>query len=422
MKTLKGVFSQIKGVKTAKAATDALSGVKTTSPTVNDLFKQLSEKVTKNEKGFVEINGKTPGEVNSILKKGSLHEFIQLVGDKTKTVDNIQASNFENLVGLTPEKQMFQIEQFATQAKLAHPNLDIKLDQILSQNLLTNTKLIDQLARIEKKASFWGSKKAKAGYLGLTIGSFILVPNILKNLRYRKGCFMLTKLHGVISSCKVESYTCGQKPVETLTETGEEMCPRSKLDGHYNVTLALIAIVNLANNEKIKNDLATFLDYDATTLKDNVGNIIKDKYALLTDFVENTKNKGRVLEVLGSRRVCELSHPQVEDGVIPVCRMCSSTDKETSTTYLDQSLIPDNVSFKCIENPSIADVLGDLMKNTSVEIINTVTSGFAHLLKPIGMILTVIFIAGLIIMAIFKLSQPKYSELDDDEIPLIDSD
>lgn len=395
-----------------KATKEVLETFESGIPGLDNVVKRA--KVTRHPKhGFLQIADEPLSKFTHILKQGSLSKIIGFLTKSKYIPDPVNQKLFEKLVKATPEHHMFKIQQLADQLKKSKHYLDITADKIgdgiTSASKIKNitTNAVKEIAQLEKRVVSWA--KANKGKIALTIGVVVVGEFIVRNVAYRKGCFMMTTINGVVTSCKVASYSCASP---SLIGKEGDPCLNS---GLYNTTLVLMAITKLDDGHDLKKELASKLQIQPGEMLGKVKHIIDNQFDIVDIFLK-TLRKDR----FPNFSVCDpmMFHPDVEEGPkLPTCRMCSSIVSPTLTTYIDPSQDPE-VSFLCNENPSILDIFADLAKNTYEEILKFVSNTLSSILKPIGIFLAVIIVLALIVMALFKMSK---SNISDDQTPLIKS-
>jgi hypothetical protein len=106
-------------------------------------------------------------------------------------------------------------------------------------------------------------------------------------------------------------------------------------------------------------------------------------------------------------QVCSIVNAQIENGKVPPCRMCSPSDNPSSTTFIDPSQYPENVTFECVVNPSILDTITDAVVSTGSNLWEGVSTSVLQPFKRFGIITVIILILVLVIWFVSKLFMKK---------------
>lgn len=366
-------FEKAYAADAEKVLREVDSGIKS----VDDAIKSMS--VTQLDDGFLRIADQPAGAINKILREGNLEDLVK-ASKQDIAITSRDKALYSELVKATPEKSIYAVsEETATNAS-KYPQLDVTADNISSLSVAGERDL--------KKAESNLFKKFKEGtILALTIGTVVVsVDAIRKATERRKGCFMLTTINGKTTSCKVQAYSC-------IGNNDGVLCNSSL--PYYNLTLVLMQIANLPDTDQRKIDVATAAGVAPADLHANMKLVIDTKYTEI----------GRVISKMDNRplfQICNLTHKDVEKGVVPPCRMCSPSDNPTSTSFIDPTQYPENVTFHCSINPSIVETMSDIVINTGVDIWDGITTGILKFLKPIGIFLAVILVLAIILIVLFK--------------------
>lgn len=339
---------------------------KTEMNLVNDVLRDLP--VTKNIDNVITIGKDVPiNRLHAIMKEGDLLRFLQIAGHEV-LVNEEEINAYRKLVNTSAYTVYRDLERLVEQNKKLFSDLDATISQ--HPKLPASSKNI--LTQIEDKliAAKNGAK------LILTVGTMVVGANwILKETAKRRGCFMFTTINGVTTSCKVTAFSCNSKTGEAC----ESVPPL------YNVVLAAITVAKRENSDKLKVRFASVLEVPVEQLFVELPHLLQVKYLLVSKFMEN--NGGEI-----SVDTCVVAHEGIEEGIVPVCRMCDPGANPNSTEYLDAKQLADNITFKCIKDPSVLEVITDVAKTTGVELFNFAKRTWDFLKYGIIAILATIFL------------------------------
>lgn len=399
MAPIKAFLKEVKkAARKAVSETERLlKGFKSEIKVVDGIVTTLP--VAKTKHGFTTIGEATVGRFNKIMREGNLPELIKVSG-KNVPFTSVDSKAFKSLVSDTPELIAKEVGDLALSNKKKFPHLDLK--EVDFPNMSKTA------AKDVKKVESNMFKYFKQGTtIALTIGIvYVGVDWLTKSTAQRKGCFMLTTINGKTTSCKVQAYSC--------IGTGGTMC--QSVLGYYNTTTVLIKIASLPDSDALKIKVAAAADVEVSKMQSDLAKMIDSKYSEMYEVIkDNVKN-------LPNFAICEISHPDIEKGVIPPCRLCSPSDNPISTTYIDPELYPDNVTFQCSINPSLLDTVADAAKNTGKDLLAGIGGGLMTLLKPLlfaALVIIAILIMVSITMRVFKGMGDKKSNPREDTAPLI---
>nr|WOJ45382.1 odv-e56 [Apis mellifera nudivirus] len=363
--------------------------IKTTTEEITSLLKQstsgiksvddalTSLPVLRERQGWHSIASRPVGYVNRILREGNLDALIALSSRKIP-IGSTDRRLFSQTIGSTPEKSLKEVGDVASVTKRTHVNLDVTPENISK----LGTNATREVKRVESNL-FKYFKQGTA--IALTVGLvYVGIDWIAKATKERKGCFMLTTINNKTTSCKVAAYTCD----ENITGN---MC--KSIDPYYNVTICLLACITMDDTDTRKIFLCEKLKIEPKDLRTKVPSIIDSQYELLSETIATMQSKK---ETMIYPDICKASHPDVENGKIPICRMCSPSDNPISTTYIDSSQYPDNVTFQCVASPSILDTIADVTVSTGKDLWSGITGGLGSALK--NLIIIVVALLGLLIV------------------------
>lgn len=367
------------------------SGIKSTDEAIKSL------KVTKNSQGVVLLGDKYVGVINRILREGDLKKLVS-VSKQNIPVTAADSSAFKTLVGATPERGLKNVDDVAAVTKRERPHLDATVENL--------NKISDTAKRDLKKVENNLYKHFKNGaVVALTVGVvYVGADWISKATEARKGCFMVTTVNGVTTSCKVAAYTCS---------TDEDAGTGNKCTGttnYYNTTLVLMNLANAPDDDPNKIAIATATGIAVNQLNAQLANIIDNHYPAVVTAIEK----------MGTQRpktfsICDIKNNAVEGGVVPPCRMCDPTANPVSTSFIDPAQYGDNITFQCVTNPSILDTISDTVLSTGKNLWDGVSTVVSGSLKQIGIIAAIILAVLILVMFIVRLftrKQPEYMDLD----------
>lgn len=362
MKKIKSV-----GGATAEEAALALRSEKTGLRAFDQMMQVIP--FTNNKFGILKIGEQTVGAFNKYMRHGDLGALFRMNKIKVALTSVDEKMFRETMVG-TPEYRSHNIDVLSNNAKKSHPHLDVKAKDI--DAMPESTKA--DVAKMEKTAKLRFGTQVK---IVLFIGVVGMGNSwIQANLKARRGCHMSTNIDGKITSCKIEAHTC-LEPVtgSTVSVCGGQLVREMNL---YNVTLVLMHLANMADNEnQLKVLVCAAAKVEPETMSENLLKIIDNHYKTVSDVIALNKDK------IPTFSPCADKHKDIENGVIPVCRMCSPSADPLSTSYIDPSQYADNITLECIPDPSVLDVVSDFITTTGYNILSKVASTLWTLTKPL---------------------------------------
>lgn len=364
--SIRNVFKKFRGI-TKNAASDlksALGNVSSGIKNVDDLLGALP--VTRAKRGFLLVGNETVGSVERMLRSADL-DSLKRVAKSNVRVNATDRAAMRRLIGETPEISLKTIDDATIAAKRARPQLDSASVNRLSKTAKADVKTVENnLLRRFKQGTI----------IALTIGViYVGVDWIAAATESRKGCFMLTTINGKTTSCKLLAFSCiGDSKGECKTP------PQS----HHNSTLLMMVIAEKSDTDAQKIGLAAAAGSPVADLRKNLATLIDNKYEAMHDYV-------KTLNPVPTYAPCTPKHPDIEGGVVPPCRACSPTANPTSTQYIDAEMYADNITFQCVENPSILETITDAVISTGEDLWQGVRGGITSLVKNIGIIALVLF-------------------------------
>lgn len=335
-------------------------------------------KVSRNKYGLATIESRSVGYVNHILREANLDALIALASRKIPIGVSDRAL-FSKLIGETPEKALKTVRDASDAAKRTHGTLNVSDVKDLSVSSARDVKTVENnLFKYFKQGTT----------VALTIGTvYVAVDWIAKATEARKGCFMITTISGKSTSCKIASYSC---------ESGKTGNFCSNVGAYYNTTLCLMAAADLPDTDQRKIELCTGFNVSPSELKKKLASVIDSQFATASSIITNMQAdpKKRI-----TPNICTIVHPDIEGGKIPSCRMCSPTDNPVSTTYIDATQYGENITFQCVDKPSILDTISDVVVTTGKDIWQGVSGGLGSALRILLIVLGV-FLGLLVILGL----------------------
>lgn len=330
--------------KSAEEMVDLTKSVKSGMNSFDDIVGKMP--VRKSTNGVIAFGDATVGSVRKLVREGDISGLAKLSKSTVKITESDRKA-FSALTGITPEKHIRELTENTAVAKKLYPSLDVPAKEI--------ERLPESSKSALNKVSNNLLKKFKTGsIIALTIGTvYVGVDWLSKATEARKGCYMITTINNKTTSCKIAAHTC-------TGDRSSNLCT-SAVPEYYNVTLVLMTISEMPNTDNLKTELCSKLNIDPKDLASSLKTIIDTKFDVVKSFVVSL-NKRPTLNV------CGLRSDQVENGVIPDCRMCSPSANPTSTTFIDPAQFPDNMTFQCVVNPSVLDTIMDAAASTATDL------------------------------------------------------
>ena len=350
-------------------------------------FKSLD--VSKSKFGFITVNDQYIGKLTKLVKSANLAEILKLA--KRNVIPTVEEQQlFEDAVGDTRELHLSKIENLAKEFKATHAQLSATVEELQSLSRNANKEIEEVESKLIKKYPI-GFK------IPLTLGVIVVGAYWLTEVTFdRAGCFMLTTINNQKTSCKISQFSCSNSTVKYA-----DACSEGNFINHiYNVTLTLMHIVSLPNDNKMKLDLAELVKLTPQQLSEKLADLIDADFSILRKFVKN-------LQPQPIFDVCQPTHTSIENATVPACRMCDTSANPISTKYLDAKDLPDNLTFHCNENPNILDTLADLTITTGTNLLEGVESGLISILKPIIILFVIILALIAVITIIVKIALNK---------------
>lgn len=353
-------------------------------------------RVSQLENGLTKIGEEFPGGLHRIGKSADLEGLAKLANSAEKFTKAEKVAFQDSLGELTNEIDLRKMTENAREARVQKAELDIGAKDLETpESLPAKTK--QSLAKTDSAMSRYFKKGAP---IALTVGVVAYGANWLsKAVKARPGCYMLRKINGETTSCKLSSLTCMEESKNIGTLCTDTIAP----SGLYNVTLVLIYVATRIQNHD-ESDLAKVIakaaDIKPNEISSRLKYILDSKFSDVSNALsENTALLPKQLDL------CSLQHPSVEEGKVPPCRLCSPTAAPTSTQYVDMSQYADNITFQCVETATAVDILSDIVNKTGKNIFGAV-SWFSGKIKTIIIVVSVIFTVIVFVYIMFNFVVP----------------
>lgn len=349
------------------------SGVKS----FDDIVSNLPVKSTTS--GALTLGEATVGSVRRLAREADLSGLAKLSKSSVQVLESDKRA-FSKLVDVTPEKTLKELSDASSASKALHPSLNVNVGNL---DKLSATAKSD-LKKVESNLTKYFKEGTK---IALVVGAvYVGVDWISKATEARKGCYMLTTINNKTTSCKVAAYSCANP-------SNGSMC--DSVPPYYNTTLVLMAISGLPDTDQTKIDLAAKLSMEPKAIAGSLKSIVDTKFAIVNTFVKELKTRPTL-------SVCGLKSPQIENGVVPDCRMCSSSADPTSTAFIDPTQFGDNITFQCVTNPSIIDTITDAATSTAKDLWEGVSKTINFPIKNIAIYAVLIVVVLMIVWLVSK--------------------
>lgn len=358
----------------------------------DNAFKSL--KVSKQTSAdFIKVNDVYLHEFESFLRSGDLSRVLR-VADRNVAVSSVDKKLFAELAKDYPEKVLRDIDEVSDITKLERPQLNVTLSNI--------DKLSDaSLKELNHFQRNW-KKYVGTGAVALVVGTVAATDSWFKDaLAGRRGCWMVKTLNGKTTSCRVSRFTCGNISSSSGNTPGGALCTDDNSQ-FYNSTLYFIYAINQDNDFGLKIELAERLNTPIDDLNREAVNLIKNKYTIIDSVVSDFR---KFLPVLNKNELCGLKHADIENGEVPFCRMCDSTTDPKSTQFIDPKQLADNVTFKCVSDPSLVDLLTDMAVTTGQNLWDGITSVSSSIFKYVKYVAVIAVIVALVLAIYFIFSR-----------------
>lgn len=351
-----------------------LKNAKTEIKSLDDILGSI--KVTKDADGFLKFNGHDLGTFMKRFYSGDLQALKKLLGSTTN-VTHADKSAFRELIGETPYKNLTDLDELVEANKIKNPKLDVDVGDIGKLDAATKKQ-------VETATSNLLTYFKTGSVITLTIGAVVVGADwLIKANESRKGCHMLTVIDNKTTWCRLNSFTC--QPINTTPHSA----PCTNFNNtYYNIVLMFMEILTIPSEIL---DLSLKIKVPVQDISNKPVEMLKGHYDEIESFiVEKMKTlKFKVLE-----KPCEIMNEKIEKNK-PLCRMCDITANPLSTTYLNPTLLPKNITFVC-NNPTILNTISDVIYSTGKNILTGVGSVLSKSTKLILIAISVILVCVII--------------------------
>ncbi|KAE9522032.1 hypothetical protein AGLY_017552 [Aphis glycines] len=318
-------------------------------------------KATKSEHGYLKVNGLPVNEFNGLLRSGDLAGVLSAIGHTAVNLTESDRKVFNAMARNFPEKTLRQVDDASRAMRSDRPHLDItinnydKMSEIAKRDV---TSFGDNLCKYFKRGT----------YLALTVGGVTVGADwLVRGLADRRGCWMVRTINNKTTSCRVSAYTCGGGGGGGNEHTNAAAATCSDdMSLYYNATLTFVHVCQLPDTDPEKIKLAKLLDVSADTLFQTKAKLLESKFNTIHTFAASYADRSAI-------GVCK-AYADIEGGIVPYCRMCDPTADPRSTRYVEASLFGSNLTFKCVDNPTVLDVMSDLVHSTGKNLWNGIVS------------------------------------------------
>lgn len=321
----------------------------------DNLLESSSNKITK-QNNILHMNDIHFNKVEYLMKTGDLTKLSKTLGSQI-FVDAPSNKTFKSLTSEFPQKTLNDIESISLSVKQSKVEIDFNLSNIdkLSKAGIKETTTIGN--RLKKLTS-------NSGKIALAVGVLYIGVDWLKtSLENRKGCWLVTTINNKTTSCRMSRNTCGIIEGKKDSKiTPPECTNRDTLD-IYNAVIFLINVIN-GSDTALKDSLKTELGIDTL---DNVSGIVKDKIQQLDTFTKVNIDKMKTMNM------CAV-HTDIESGKLPYCRMCDPVAHPSSTNFVNVNGLSSNMTLHCVEDPSVLELLSDIVATTGKNIYESALS------------------------------------------------
>lgn len=351
-------------------------------------------KITK-EGNLIKIEGLYANELVDLLKSGDLAKVLKEL--KSSIIpSSSEVSHFKKLTKEYPESTLDDLAKTNINLKKAHNDLNIKGTAIDDAPPAIKKKI----EKAEKKGSF----TFKDGtYIALTIGGVVIGLNWLKKAANdRNGCWLVSKVNGKTTSCKISGYTCmsDSSPNNTCDSSPQVV----------NTNLVLMHLVN-SGSEQQKTDFAEKTGVAVEDLKpENFLNLLSsDKYPDIDEYISGLENP-----YMTGQPICTGTINGYENGQVPPCRCCDTTADPRTTAFANPKNLGANISMKCVTDATILDVIGDIVTTTGENLLDGATSLIKYLgiAAAVIVLLIIIVFVGKIFINMFSKKQTNNNNIN----------
>lgn len=318
-----------------------------------------------------------------ILRSGDLVRLLKVAGIK-HTVTVAQKKAFTDIMGETAETTLHSIKEMSRSLKKKKPHLDVTDDTMSSMSKAAKA----EVQEIEKAVS---KKFYKKPLVKLTLGTILVTSTgfVMHALRERKGCWMITTIDQKNSSCKIQAFSCDKSISDKSV-----MCRTPSIQNYYNDTLQLMNIFQQGNEKelaKLKNYLTIPTDqFDLMKLLEN-------NFDDISKYFQDPNNRLQL-------EPCSLTDNRIEGAGREICRMCDPAANPKSTAFINPMQYAENITFVCVANPNVLDVISDIVVTTGVNLWDTVSfPGVLRTFKYVVLAILIFMLLTSIVIPIYRI-------------------
>lgn len=346
----KGYGKSIEKLKAAVKNTDVGLDV------ASDMIKNAPYKELEN--GLLGIGNIPVHEIDDVVKSGNL-PHLKSISESGATITAKDVTNYKNLTTEFPQSKLDDLNTKTASNKVKSPELDVKSADAASATTKKTIKKIE-----EKSMSIFktGTK------IGLVVGVGIIGYNWLtKATEARKGCFLVTVMNGKASSCRIAALSCvGGNDNNNCTST---YSIETLIQSNNAPLIAMYAISNPTYKARYNDALAQVSPDTKYDISDNLKDLINGE-TFSTVFMPahnkfiaglSTEDKTTLFNL---SKLCSLTHPAIESGSVPACRLCDTSGDVSGTEYYDSSNLAENITYRCNANPTILETISDAIIST----------------------------------------------------------
>ncbi|UDM55368.1 Pif-5 [Phenacoccus solenopsis nudivirus] len=370
-------------LKTKKVNVDIADNLLSTAKTSQDSATKI-----------LKINDVYVHSVDNLLRKGDLSKLVSDLkppGSVVPPIPKSQTKAFAELASEFPESTLRNIDELSKLGSKQRPDFNTTIENIGKLPKSSVDKL-DKIIETVKKLRPSLKSVVAIGVIGL--GAYWYKTA----LEERKGCWLVKKINGETVSCKLTYLSCAASTGNACTD---------KYVPVLNSAMIMLKVLK-SSDATLRKAFADKLGTTVETL-----NKPDEMKKLYTQKYEEIRNFKHASLTFNTSEYCSLSHPVIEEGVVPKCRMCDPTANPFSSTFADISDISDNITLHCVENPKLSDVIGD-MSHTLGENLFRIGEGFLSPFIKVGLlVLVIVIIAAIIIFAAKLIITKAFSKRKD---------
>lgn len=351
---------------------DAVKDIKLAKVNILAVDKFVSDLPFKKINNELHINNLPLREAEKFFRNGKLIEL----GEKLKIPHNISVADeigYKKLLNDIPDVNISEFTDKVNLKKLQHSDLDLKppktgkeLEQVLTPEAKSKVKnAVTKLSQVSAGSVITGALFAGA----IVLAGKDIYETLAKAAESRNGCYLVKKINNKIISCKIPNHSCNVNLGTKLCNTDEV----AKIEENGYILMAY-AIEN--SNSEIANKLKQHLNVTELNLNQVQANIDK-----IIEFYNDNLDT-----ILGKiQNLCKYR----TDKKLP-CIACDPNADLYSPNYINIKNLPDNFTVQCVKDSTILDTLLDYAEGAGVNILDTFSTKFTKLLKPIGIIFGII--------------------------------